>query len=243
MLDEDIIKQIDLPEEKLKRFLKDVEAEGSEKLKEAVIKNPQLSQAWNLLDEGGLENLRKNTDLLETTSKYTNGTLTRKFEQFGLSLNEEAIIRHYTGPSHTQLNQALEGFGDLTPELTEYKNLLNQALRKLPDYKGVVYRGLGQAESTVAKTWQVGQDVTFNSFKSTSRSLDEADDFLFNNGGDVSLIINSKTGKAIDQVSFDAVELEVLFESGKKFKVDQVTFRQRFLESDPLIKEITLTEL
>jgi hypothetical protein len=68
MLDEDIIKQIDLPEEKLKRFLKDVEAEGSEKLKEAVIKNPQLSQAWKLLDDDLAEAgdlIRKNPDALK----------------------------------------------------------------------------------------------------------------------------------------------------------------------------------
>jgi hypothetical protein len=65
MLDEDIIKQIDLPEEKLKRFLKDVEAEGSEKLKEAVIKNPQLADAWRKLDDLGEDALRKDSDFLK----------------------------------------------------------------------------------------------------------------------------------------------------------------------------------
>jgi hypothetical protein len=80
MLDEDIIKQIDLPEEKLKRFLKDVEAEGSEKLKEAVIKNPQLSQAWKVLDEASIGDvMKRNPKALETISSAQKG-------EFGTSL-------------------------------------------------------------------------------------------------------------------------------------------------------------
>ncbi|HEY8936997.1 MAG TPA: RHS repeat-associated core domain-containing protein, partial [Cyclobacteriaceae bacterium] len=212
-------------------------------LVEAIGDNADLAKAWKVLDDAGLDHLRKNTDFLETTSKYTDGTLTRKFEQYGLSLEEESIIRHYTGSSHTELNKVLEGAGELTDDMTEYKNLLNKGLQKLPNYQGEVFRGLGKAESVIAKGWVEGQEVTFQSFKSTSRSIDEADNFMFNGSGDVSLIINSKTGKAIDKVSFDPNELEVLFESGKKFKVDQVTYRARIVESDPLIKEITLTEL
>jgi hypothetical protein len=209
-----------------------------------VKENPKLVDAWKAVDDSGIEHLRKNSDFLKTVSEYTDGSLTRKFEQYGISLEEESTIRHYTGPSHTNLNEALdEGIGELTPEFSEYKDLLKKALKKLPDYQQVVYRGLGSKKSKIAKGWVVGQEITLTSFTSTSKYVDEADNFMFNGGGDVCLVINSKTGKSIEQVSLHPSESEILLESGKEFRVDQVTFRPRFVESDPLIKEITLTEL
>jgi hypothetical protein len=60
------------------------------------------------------------------------GSLPRKLNQFGLSVEQEAIIRHYTGPSHVDINNALKEGQQLSSELTEYKALLNNALNKLP---------------------------------------------------------------------------------------------------------------
>jgi len=231
----------DLPKKQLDNFVADF---GNGGFSEAVKKDPKLVDAWKVLDDAGIKQLRKNADFLQTTSEFTEGNLTRKFEQYGLGLEEEATIRYYTGASHASLNEALdENITQLAPEFAEYRDLLKQALRKLPDHVGVVYRGLGNTKSKIAKSWVIGQEITLTSFTSTSKYVDEADNFMFNGGGDVCLVINSKTGKSIEQVSLHPSESEILLEYGKKYRVDDVTFRPRFVESDPLIKEITLTEL
>jgi hypothetical protein len=56
--------------------LKDVEAEGSEKLKEAVIKNPKLADAWKKMDDLGVdEALRRNPGALEVLDLKAKGEL------------------------------------------------------------------------------------------------------------------------------------------------------------------------
>ena len=129
----------------------------------------------------------------------------------------------------------------MSPALAEYSGLLNQALEKLPNQGGTVYRGLGAAESAIARNWEVGEEISFDAFTSASRSIDEADEFRSTDG--VSLVINSKSGKAVEAVSLSPNELELLFKSGSNFRVDQVTYRARFDESDPLIREIVITEI
>lgn len=105
---------------------------------------------------------------------------------------------------------------------------------------GQVYRGAGRAESEIAKAWSVGDTVVFDSFTSSSLSETVADGFMTDGGGDVMLIVHSSTGKAIHEASLLPGEVEVLFSTGKEFVVDLVTFRARFDESDPFIKEIVL---
>ena len=193
-------------------------------------------------DVGRVAGIVINSDeFAETLAKYSNGTLIKKFPN--LSNAEEAIIRYYTGGSHEILNQALEGAVTLTDDLKAYRNLLRTALSKLPNHTGLVHRGVFGEEAFLAKTLKVGDNLTFNSFKFTSKSDEIAELLMNNNGRDVFFEIESKTGKAIENVSHHANEAEVLFDTGKRFKVIETTFKPRITPSDPLIKIIKLEEL
>jgi RHS repeat-associated protein len=210
-------------------------------LLKAMGDDANLANAWSKLDDAGVEHLRKNTDFLETISKYIDGNQPRKLDQFGLSIEEEAIVRHYTGPSHTDINNALKEGQQLSSELTEYKTLLNSALNKLPNYVDDVFRGLGKVESEIAKGWNVGQKINDPTFVSSSKFAEVAEDFMLSKQGDVRLVIQSKTGKVVEAASAKPLEAEVLFKTDRQFEVvNKYPFP---LDDGRIITEIVLKEL
>ena len=107
------------------------------------------------------------------------------------------------------------------------KNLMNQALNKLPKYNKPVYRGLGKEGSKF------------------SSSLDEdvAELFMYRNNGNTILIIEHKSGVSIANISQSGFEGEILLKSDRTFIIENKTFKPRFDESDPLIQEIYLKEI
>ncbi len=194
-------------------------------------------KAWKAALNGGLNALRKDVNYLETLSPYSAGTLSRKFPS--LHIAEEGLIRHYTGPAHDALNTALKG-GNLTPELLEFKNVLNGALDKLPNYQNIVYRGLGDIESIGAEFWTVGQKIPNPAFVSSSTSANIAEQYMAFRGGNVVLKIESKTGKLIQEASLLPLDKEVLFRTGREFEVIQPATPK---PGNPSILEVTLKEL
>ena len=103
---------------------------------------------------------------------------------------------------------------------------VNEALDKLPDYKGVVTRRVDTREMPpeVLARYQPGQTVTEDAFTSTSRAP-EGTPF----SGDVEFQIFSKTGKDVSQYAPEAYarEQEVLFKSPTPFEVTE-----RFIDPD-----------
>ena len=110
--------------------------------------------------------------------------------------------------------------------------LLNQALQALPDYKGEVHRGIRQLPpdsgdwtgfiESIKERYQVGAMLEFKEFMSTSK---EKKGSL---GGRVQFSIDSKTVKYIGIID-EMGEYEVLFGTGKKFRVFDLSFTERFL--------------
>jgi RHS repeat-associated protein len=230
-----------------------VGAQNSDALAQGMVDNPDLAKAignnkdlatnYKNLGASGVVNLRNDADFLKTNSKYYStgdDKLTRQYESAGVTVEEETAIRHYTGNSYRELNATLES-GQTTPKVTEYKNLLNSGLSKLPNQTGDVYRGLDKAKSDIAKNWTEGQRIDDPTFVSSSLSDEVAVDFMTVGGGDVVLVIESKTGKLIQASSQSPHEVEVLFQSNKSFEV--VKKYSNMTNDGRIYTEILLKEL
>jgi hypothetical protein len=119
--------------------------------------------------------------------------------------------------------------------------LLKSALGKLSPYKGSeVFRGVSGAEADLAKSWKVGEDIAFKDFKSSSVNESVAQTFMEKKGGDVMFEISNPKGYNICDVSCIPGEAEILFKSGSQFKVKELTYLPRFVETDPLVRVVKL---
>lgn len=225
----------------LKAFMDDVNTtELSEFINVLGSEVERYMGAWKEAFSGGLVHLRTNVSFLSSINDFikTKDPIPLHFEQYGCSVIDHAVIRHYTSPYHTNLNMALEGLLPITDEFIEFTNKLNPALEKLPNYDGVVYRGVGYKESTNIHDWKEGETYTITKFLSTSTSKEIAEAFREHGDGFVFITIeNCSLGKYIAPISYFE-ELEVLYPTDKKFKVIKVVPR----EDDPKILMFTYRE-
>lgn len=142
-----------------------------------------------------------------TFEQYLSGPKNKK--ESLLLLEEAAVLGHYSAGGYFDLNKALREGLPLSPELQVSKELTSSALKKLPDYDGVVYRG--SSKFAEAEYLQIGDIYEPKQFLSTSMN---------NYRGPYSFVIKSKHGK--DILGFEAipdVEREVLFDCSSKFRV------------------------
>jgi hypothetical protein len=175
-----------------------------------------------------------------------NTTLRNKFPT--LSVDELTAIKVYTSDQvrngtkiYQSLNTELRA-GNLNDFNKGLNDLLNSGLSKMPKYSGEkIFRGVGKAEADIAKTWKVGDDITFKDFKSSSIKEEVAEGFMNRGGGDVIYEISNPKGYDICGISCFTTEGEIFFRSGSKFKVTELTYQPRFSENDPLIKVVKLT--
>lgn len=124
-------------------------------------------------------------------------------------------LADYTGPGYADLNRALrEGTMDASQKARI--DAINEALAKLPDHNGVVYRGTTLPQSVI-DDYKVGEVVTEKAFTSTSSSASTAFP------GNVEFTIVSKTGKDVAPYStveaMGVKENEILFRSGTNFEI------------------------
>ncbi len=167
-----------------------------------------------------------------------------------LTIDELTAIKVYTSDHvrngnkiYQTLNTELR-VGNLSDYNKGLNELLNSGLGKLTPHNGaLVFRGCGQAESQIAKTWLVGDEIPFKDFKSSSISESTAINFMNSGSGDVIYQISNPKGYNICNISCLPGEAEILFKSGAKFKVTELTYLPRFEPSDPLIRVIKLTLL
>lgn len=120
---------------------------------------------------------------------------------------------------------------------------MNGALGKLPKLQNGVVRGTSESEISRFKNALIGDVIEYDNFASASLDEDIANDFMYRKKGDYVLRIKSKNGVRITDMSVAQSEDEVLFPSKKKFKVIDKSYRPRFDEDDPLIKEVYLKEI
>ena len=122
---------------------------------------------------------------------------------------EKLALNGYTRTDYRAMNYALRA-GDDSNSLRAKADTLTQALAKLNNYEGTVYRGSpGGNKETDALI--PGNVITWRGFTSTSRTIPFP--------GNINYTIESRTGKRIARYSSHRAETEVLFDQGTQFKV------------------------
>ena len=103
-------------------------------------------------------------------------------------------------------------------------NRLNEALEKIPNYEGIVYRGDSFDSNnkwfSFLNSIKNKEVFTYKGFMSTSEEKDVTQGFDTIFKGAVIFRINSKTGKSIKDFSDNYNEFEVLFKPNTSFKID-----------------------
>lgn len=142
-----------------------------------------------------------------------------------LSIYEKAIIYKYSEDGYEGLNDILRTSNGKT--VTEFGKLLADALSKLPNYEGLVYRKVSLTK-TELNVYEEGlknnSTIVETPFLSTSKARAVAMAFT----GNCLFRILSKKGKDIETIAKYGVfnppnEKEVLFKNNTKFKVLQIT--------------------
>jgi hypothetical protein len=127
-----------------------------------------------------------------------------------LSHPEAAHVVAYTGSGYREINKGLRA-GTTTADQWDHINSLNNALGKLPNHEGTVYRKADLNPET-AVLYKKGDVIEEKAFTSSSK----------NSGtwyGQYRFEIASRTGKDVQKYSLHKSEAEVLFRSGTKFRV------------------------
>jgi NAD:arginine ADP-ribosyltransferase len=128
---------------------------------------------------------------------------------------DQSALADYTGPGHDDLNDALR---TNIVDASQHARVeaLNQALEKLPPYRGPVFRGADLPPDLLAR-YQPDAVVTERAFLSTSTEPGVAQGQAF--AGNVEFRIFSRTGRDISSFSIFPSEHEVLFANGTQFYV------------------------
>ncbi len=205
-----------------------------------------LNQIFNLTTAS------KNADFKKVYDDLVSGVAERKFVD-ELTLEEEAVFKFYTNETYYKFNQSLINKSS-SDDILEIEKLLNSTLDKLPSVSGNKFRGIGKSEIDKLDSYNVGDEVPYDNFLSTSLDSKEAGKFARKNqdktGEGAIIIIESKNGKSIKKYSDADFEEEILHKSGSKFVLTKVednkllnVFEYQF-ESYPAVygKKYTLVE-
>jgi len=141
-----------------------------------------------------------------------------------LTIEERTLIYKYSEDGYESLNNRLRYSGGNNN--SKFGNLLENTLKKLPDYKGLVYRGANLSVLQIAKYEHAAQKnliLVEPSFLSGSKSP-----MIGNMYGNCRFTIISKSGKSVEQFAKYGLysgqnEKEVLFTPNCKFDILEVT--------------------
>jgi hypothetical protein len=110
---------------------------------------------------------------------------------------------------------------DIMRGLKPYLGYMMQALAALPDWRGVVYRGIpGSERAVVEGQYKEGSTVHWSSFTSTTTTLATARDFA-RDGGGVVFVIKVLQGRSVRAYSAMQAEDEILLSPNSRFSVTE----------------------
>ena len=152
-----------------------------------------------------------------------------------LTLDEERAIMKYKSPSMYVLNDKLRKGIELNKEEKEWVKNLDNALEKMPKYKGKVIRTVYFNTNEKLNEFLNNYNPELN-FIDVKEYMSISAGEIYNKEAQVRIVIhNSKNGRDIRR--FGEQEDEILYERGCKFKVQDV-----YLDKDKIIY-IVLEEL
>lgn len=146
---------------------------------------------------------------------------------------------------YIELNQALDGW-DTSPELLEkYLPLVQLLIRAYEKLGGKPWKKLYRSESRdYSLAYTPGQEITWWSFKSTSRTAKTVKDFLGKEGGNTIFHIDAKRALWIEKLSAHKEEHEVLLVPGTRVKVTRMTTSQENKDlKDVAVCEVWVEEI
>ena len=161
------------------------------------------------IDEYAKKHLSREIQLIESSEERLNALPE-------LTVYEKAIIFKYSEDGYLNLNERLrlsEG-----KDISIFGILLNECLRKLPDYQGRVYRGVDLSKYDLNRYLEAFKNnilITESFFISTSESQLASRMF----GRNVQFQIISKKGKSIREIAKFEDEKEVLFRYNTSFEI------------------------
>ena len=161
-----------------------------------------------------------------------------------LTETDAQSIDYYTKNGYKKINEQLISGQNDDPATTRAINRLNEAISKIENYKGVVYRGDSFNSNnkwfSFLHAIKNKDTFTYKGFMSTSEQKYVAEGFHDIVKGAAFFTINSKTGKSIKPYSDFYHELEVLFKPNTTFKIDN----WEWVNEDRKKKmNVTLTEI
>lgn len=143
----------------------------------------------------------------------------KKVQSTTLTMDESLMIYLYSGNLFTVMNPILyKGTIEDQNLLKPLNDTLSRALRKLPNYRGTVYR----MENRNVESFKIGTKLNYKNFLSTS----VIDSLTSISGWNVLYKIYSKTGKDISSYSTAQVEKEVLFDKGTSFIIRKIVLQE-----------------
>lgn len=166
--------------------------------------------------------------------------------RYGLSAAEIAAIRIYSDQDYKYINPAVGGIkgwlddnvkdpskrGQAAGEGGLHGELAKWGLRRLPEYRGKVYRGEVREAGDIATKYRSGAKARFDGFMSTSKDRGVSENFIFNELGEhrkeapqkkwegvLHIISGARGGREIGAMSVNPHEQEVLFPPGASVTV------------------------
>lgn len=152
-------------------------------------------------------------------------------KQYGLDFHEAALIYNYTTGSYRSINNGFRDWFKGSASVTDadksaalgQRERIVEGFRKLPSYQGTVYRGVSNRVAQVMEEGgvKVGNIIRAESYWSTS--YDKSVKF----DKKLVYVIESKTGRKIDDMSEYPRETEVLFLPATEFEVIKIDERSK----------------
>lgn len=208
--------------------------DGKELLSLENIRDGLKLGIWGYLDDKIVLRWLETTVLLEDRSIYEQSLLvgpghvsTREWLVRYLPPSGRAALLRYK--RETSPNYDLRRFPFFGGLFCDDCESLSQALKIIPPYIGIVYRGVTRSSlRQVKKFLKKGSVVSERAFLSASRAEDYARTFVDAGLVGIHFIINSKTGRAIENLPMDSLqwayeqEREVVFLPDTKFEIKEV---------------------
>ena len=159
--------------------------------------SPEMQELLKL--KNYLQNTPNQENILAKVQEFIN--------QYTLyNTSKYSLLGQYSGRAYKDINPLLKEKGILGLEQRLYEET-----NKLKTYEGTVYRGARD------RNMQVGEVLTQEYLTSSSKEIMEASNFLNYEDKNVLYIIQSKTGKVLDDTHHE--EFEVVFRPGTQFNV------------------------
>ncbi len=147
-----------------------------------------------------------------------------------LSIDQETAIKYYVASGiHQELNRSMTGRAPILPKHAALRDLLIEASKKMPRYRGRVYKGVNPFEQELLEHLEYGEVFDFNgAFTSTSKSKDVARRYAKEHQTNMIIVILKAKEKGVDISAISPFE-EVLLLPNTRFEFKEIRKSEEFV--------------